>query len=309
MARLRNKTRLRSMLSRAPASNDIRKYRWTNRDRRTWKRRFWRCPLTMPLFDLIRSGHSAEPKCRAIASVLPVLAVSTWPVGTAEWTRRATLSLVRIAALSGTSITTVRQVIKFLKKTKTLQSELISQGPSSWKVFSYRLHVPTCYAAKGEEFVRISAELFYGGWWAYMPTHSMRQLYLTIAALDPIRDELAYTRALLDRKTPGKTKVSLDYRALIRQRRDDERYPLRALVRITGLSKPTVVKGVRLLRRRFSADNKSFRYLKSGWRDTKGVRWYAPRRLNKWSLSVAFLNDPHFLKLRRHEWLPNTLYR
>lgn len=309
MTRNRNKANLRSMLSRAPASNEMKKYRWTNRDRRTWKRRFWRCPLKRPLFELIRSGHSAEPRCRAIASVLPILAVSTWPVGTAEWSRRATLSLVRIAALSGTSITTVRQVIKFLKKTKTLKSELIAQGPSNWKVFSYRLHVPTCYAAKGEDFVRISAELIYGGWWAFMPIHSMRQLYLTIAALDPIRDERAYRKAL-DRQTPDEPKVSLDYRAIISQRRDDERYSLRTLAEITGLSKPTVVRGVRLLRRRFNANGgTTYRYLKFGRRDTKGVRWYAPRRLNKWALTVEFLNDPHFLKHRRHEWINNPLYR
>lgn len=308
MGRLRNKTNLRSTLPRVPASNEMKKYRWSNRDRRTWKRRFWRCPATRPLFELIRSGHSGETKCRAIASVLPVLAVSTWPVGTAEWSRRATLSLVRIAALSGTSITTVRQVINYLKKTKILRSELISQGPSKWRVFSYRLHVPTCYAAKGDEFVRIRAELFYGGWWAFMPTHSMRQLYLTIAGLDPIRDERAYRKAL-DRQAPDEPKVSLDYRAIIRQRRDDERYSLQALAEITGLSKPTVVKGVRLLRRRFRAGDTTFRYLKFGWRDTKGVRWYAPRRLNKWSLPIAFLNDPNFLKLRRHEWIPNSPYR
>jgi AraC-like DNA-binding protein len=309
MGRIRNKTNLRSTLPRLAASNEMKKYRWSNRDRRTWKRRFWRCPATRPLFELIRSGHTGEPKCRAIASVLPVLAVSTWPVGTAEWTRRATLSLVRIAALSGTSITTVRHVIRFLKKTNTLQSELISQGPSNWKVFSYRLHVPTCYAAKDEQFVRISAELFYGGWWAFMPNHSMRQLHLTIAALDPIRDERAYRRAL-DRQSPDELKVSLDYRAIISQRRDDERYSLRTLAEITGLSKPTVVRSVRLLRRRFNANGgTTYRYLKFGRRDTKGVRWYAPRRLSKWALTVDFLNDPNFLKLRRHEWIPNSPYR
>ena len=305
MGRLRNKTKLRSTVPSVPASNEMKRYRWNNRDRRTWKGRFWRCPLTIRLFDLIASGHSSEPRCRAIASVLPILAVSTWPVGTAEWTRRATLSLVRIAALSGTSITTVRQVIKFLKKTKTLKSELISQGPSNWKVFSYRLHVPTCYAAKGEDFVRISAELIYGGWWAFMPIHSMRQLYLTIAALDPIRDERAYKRAL-KRKTPDDSEAVPDYRALISQRRDDERYPLRGLVIVTGLSKPTVIKGVRLLRRGFTAENQTYRYLKFGRRDTKGVRWYAPRRFNKHCLTVEFLNDPNFLKLRRIEWITNS---
>ena len=308
MARARKKEHLRSTVPRLPASNEMHKYRWTNRDRRTWRRRFWRCPLTTPLFGLIRSGHLAEPKCRAIASVLPVLAISTWPVGTGQWTRRATLSLGRIAALSGTSISTVRQVVRFLKKSNALKSELVSQGPGKWKVFSYRLHVPTCYAAKNDEFLRVRSELFYGGWWAFIPTHSMRQLYLTIAALDPIRDERSYKKTL-KQKASGESETLLDYRALITQRRDDERYSLRALVQVTGLSKPTVVKGVRLLRRRVQADNIAFRYLKSGWRDTKGVRWYAPRRLNKWPLSIDFLNDLNFLRLRRREWSSNSFYR
>ncbi len=304
MRRLRNNTNLRSKLPRVPASNEMKKYRWSNRNRRTWKGRFWRCPLTTRLFDLIRSGHSSEKKCRAIASVLPVLAVSTWPDGEGEWTRRATLSLIRIAALSGTSITTVRHVIKFLKNAKTLRSELVSQKSGTWKVFSYRLHVPTCYAPKGEEFVRIRAELFYGGWWALMPSHSVRQLYLTIAALDPISDERAYRKALR-RKTP-EDQNALDHGAVITEQRDSARYSLQTLANLTGLSKPTVVKGVRLLRRRFHADNTTFRYLKFGLRDTKRVRWYAPRRLNKWSISIDFLNDQNFLTLRRHEWATNS---
>lgn len=223
--------------------------RWTARrspvafvDSNEVRQRFWACPVR-----LVRSGTWRDlwNRCRVATSVLPLLALHTYPrrpvddlerfcaeqlqaprpPGTEpdlDWTPWITLSVRRIAKLCGVDVNSVKKATDALEAHNLLQKHT---GPrrkyGGGRRNFYRLHRslypaqeqnqrdPFSPPSDPEDFVQVPGGLFYGGAWSYLPTEAMRHVLIVVWCMDSICDEAGF--------------LSVSFPALQGDLEDDER--------------------------------------------------------------------------------------
>lgn len=148
-----------------------------------------------------RAGGSGSP-----SSVLPVLALHTWPErGVAradhpdprpDWTPYVYLSRDRIAAVSGLSNNAVESALVQLELQGLLKRKPLwpakRLGRGDRPLTHYSLSATLFPRDAQDPWVKIPRRLLYAGHWASLHIGGCRHLYLTIAGLNPVRDEDAF---------------------------------------------------------------------------------------------------------------------
>lgn len=173
-------------------------YEFSATDFEKYRRRFWGCPVRLVNEGTWASFWRDTGTRRgggAVSSVLPVLAVHTWPEkrnGEPGWTPWTYLSQRRIARLAGINKDTVKAALERLVQLGFAETRRQSREKhQGGREVHFRLSCHL-YAHPGEAFARVSAGLIYGGVWSVIPSPASRHLYITLACLDPIKDEAAY---------------------------------------------------------------------------------------------------------------------
>lgn len=184
-----------------PAPRD---WHFNDADREKYRSRFWKCPTALVKDGLWASLWREEGTKRgggSVSSVLPVLALhARLDAGDAipNWTHWTYLSQRRIARLAGVDKDTVAGVFRRLQELGLADLKREPRGPGEGgQRIRYRLS-SKLFAQEGEDWVRIPSSLFYGGAWAVLPTAAARHLFVTIACLDPVRDEEAFLKRIAD---------------------------------------------------------------------------------------------------------------
>jgi hypothetical protein len=167
-------------------------------DRKRYNTRYWRCPVRLVQDGLWRDLWRANDlpyRGGAPTSVLPVLALHTWPDHPAAadgWTAWTYLSRRRVAALAGVNKDTATRAYRRLVSAKLMEVQRRPRAPyeGGCKIY-YRL-AASLYPRGDELYAEIRGNLFYGGTWCLLPSPAYRHLYTVLACLDPIGDEEAY---------------------------------------------------------------------------------------------------------------------
>jgi hypothetical protein len=298
-------------------------------DRERFSRRFWRCPLR-----LVRSGLWAEwwreagtsRGGGAIASLLPVLALHTWPETTTAadaqvkardgapaateddsvWTRWAYISHRRLARLSGMNIETVGASMRRLEMMGLLgrrrrPPQRHIGGPTTYEFrLATSLYPRSNRMKHGEErYAGIQGCMVYGGLWQLLPSASARNLLIVLACLDPILNADAMNEHLAECHHPDAE--SGDDGALTDLRRRHA-LSIADLVKYSGMTRSTVTDALNVVTTpiAIAADRsrEPVRVVVHGPADEKagrnGLRWFgvdhaAAREVD---LNEEILNDP-----------------
>jgi hypothetical protein len=260
-----------------------------------------------------------------VTSLLPVLALDTWPGqegAEKEWTGPTHVPNQRLATLAGLSRDSVTAACRRLveRRLMTLKRRPRARHEGGYKLY-YRLSTKL-YPQAGEPYAAVPGNLIYGGVWSLLPSAACRHLYLVIAGLDPIGDEEAYLDAIeadldgdwdhraddddWDIADPAERAAAVQAKLLAEQR---ARHPLsmRDLVESSGLQPSTVVKALqRLLAPIFGdrvderREHPSIALLKQGEPQPGQPTWYAPdRRAWDWSVKCEVMNSPMRLQMMR----------
>jgi hypothetical protein len=290
-------------------------------DRKKYQESFWRCPVR-----LVNDGTWAKlwrtPGTirggGAVTSVLPVLALHTWPEkegATAGWTGWTYLSRRRIAILAGVDKDTATTAITRLRALGLLEIDKRPRAKyeGGYKT-DYRL-ATSLYPQGDERYAQIPGMLFYGGSWFMLPSPACRHLYVMIACLDPIADERAYLNRIAEQtnenwgalgddedeaiEDDGKREIAIKAKILAK-RRASEPQSISDLVRFSGLQRSTVVKALQVLTTPIfgGADINGVQYppialLLKGEASPRTPTWYAPdRRAWVWYWKSDVLNSP-----------------
>jgi hypothetical protein len=255
-----------------------------------------------------------------VTSVLPVLALHSWPEkegAIGGWTGLSYLSQRRIARLAGVNKETVAAAVKQMVSLKLIN---VKKQPRAKYDGGYETHYrlnARLYPQGDEPYVELSASLFYGGTWFMLPSSASRHMYVVIACLDPIRNEDAYLGPLkgesengLDWKGDGYDDGIEDDREreasikakLLAKRRSSEPQSISDLVRFSGLQRSTVVEALRVLTPPIfgSEEIDGVKYppislLLKGEAPPRTPTWYAPNRLVRywyWHWPPRFLDSP-----------------
>jgi hypothetical protein len=262
----------------------------------TWAK-LWRTPGT------IRGGG-------AVTSVLPVLALHTWPEkdgATAGWTGWTYLSWRRIARLAGMDKDTVTTAITRLRADRLLEIDKRPRAKYEGGYKTYYRLATALYPQGDERYAQIPGSLFYGGAWFMLPSPACRHLYVVIACLDPIADERAYLERIAEKTAGGwgifaddedeaieddeKREVVIKAKILAK-RRTSEPQSLSDLGRHSGLQRSTVVKALQVLTTPIFGGREIPLILK-GEAAPRTPTWYAPdRRAWDWYWKSDCLNSP-----------------
>jgi len=206
--------------------------------------------------DLVPSGQLAdlwrESGTRGggvSASMLPVLAIETWPGmrrdraavdGTLhlakpspDWTPWASASHRRIATVAGIALSSVRVGYEMLARRDLCQFATVPCAVSLGRRRTYYRLATSLYRSEGQAFAPIRGSLLYGGHWTMLPTNAARHLYLVLAALDPVYDA-DVLGGILDGGT-------------IEERRQRYAVSWGRLERFSGLSRRTLVEALGVL--------------------------------------------------------------
>jgi hypothetical protein len=293
---------------------------WTDADHERLERRSWLCPRRViddgTWARLWRDGRSNG----AATSILPVLALHSWPEGRGkgEWSRWTFIGRRRLAGLAGVDAKTATAGLSELQAAGLLESKREPQpgGRGGYRT-QVRLHA-RLYARKGEESGRIHGMLVGGGTWAMLPTPAARHLYVIIAAMDAIGDEAAYCNAILEDCDTGNApwlelweETEGDEDEMRRRWLDRERarWPMSIsqLERWSGTSRRGVINTIPLLLAPVF-DRRTLPLVRRG--DCVGGHWYAPNRTAfGWYWRTDLLNDRERIRRARAELWPTLASR
>jgi DNA-binding transcriptional regulator YhcF (GntR family) len=253
---------------------------------------FWRCPVR-----LVDSGRwkllwqpvllpkgRAKRRAGAVTSVLPVLAAHTFvgktsagiPSRDPDWSGWHYLSRRKVAALAGVNKDTVTEAFRHLKALKLLEERDApwygNANPS--RALEYRLK-KSFYPSSGETYVELPLALFYSGLWAALRTPAIRQLYITIACLDPILNEDAFPL------TDAQIAAHGGRDAALHVIREEHNMSVSRLAHVAGLQPNTVRRGLRELTRQRLVSKSGHRVsvMRFNMRPSEDARpWYAMNR-------------------------------
>lgn len=288
--------------------------------RKRHEKRFWRCPSR-----LVTSGEWAkvwrEEGTRrgggVLSSVLPLLALHTWPgklylgegpklsAPSPAWATWHYLSHRRIARLAGVNTETVGKVFDRLEELTWLERRKLPPkkyvgGPARYE---YRLSTALYSSANSENrtlepYAGIGATLFYGGIWSLLPTAAARHLYVTIACLDPVRNEVALAERLDEDNF-----LREDEAVTLQDVRERHPRSVAELADASGMTRSTVEEALEILTTPLYWRDESNKTtpqdlplvssgLAAGAAGKNGVKWYGVERAaTTWFWQPDVLND------------------
>jgi hypothetical protein len=281
-------------------------WRFDDVHREKYEKAYWRCPVRLVSLDGTPDGAPgiwcdlwrAAGTSRgggSIASVLPVLALHTFPgreLGAARvtdletWTPWAYLSHRRIARLAGVATETVGPVMRRLDGHGLLETRTVPPLAhfGGRPLREYRLN-RSLYANKTEPYFAFSGMLLYGGHWAFLPGGAERHLYVTIACLQAVLNPEAWVRA-----TAGESSTD-DAAFMLHEARAKRPLSLSMLERFGGLGRSTVVEALEVLCHPITVDNDKTKRLVTSGPAERRMKWYAAERQD-WFWRPEFLNGP-----------------
>jgi hypothetical protein len=272
-----------------------------------------------------------------VTSLLPVLALHTWPDQSgadAGWTAWSYLSRRRLAALAGLNKDSVKVACQRLVSLNLMKMERRPRERHDGGYKTYYRLATTLYPQGDESYAVMPGNLFYGGSWAMLPSAASRHLYLVIAGLDPIGDEQAYLQCIAedldgnwDQRAdgddwtitePAARATAIQTKILAAQR---ERHPLsiRDLLEYSGLQPSTAVEALHALLvpifgncvdERTGQRYPPIALLKRGEPQPRRPTWYAPdRRTWNWWWRDEVLNSPEQCDKARERFWPRVVDR
>jgi hypothetical protein len=301
---------------------DPKRWLFNDADREKYRERFWRCPVRLVKEGLWAQLWRTPGTTRgggAVTSVLPVLALHTWPEkegAVSGWTGPSYLSRRRIARLAGVNKETVAAAIHRLVSEELIT---VTRCPRAKYEGGYEIHyrLHTSLYPKGDEpYAQLPGTLFYGGIWYMLPSAAAPHLYVVITCLDPIRNEEAYLEALKETgsgdldwlgdeedneiKDDKEREAAIEAKVLAK-RRSSEPVSISELVRFSGLQRSTVVEALRVLTTPiYGGKPPSIPLILKGEAPPRTPTWYAPnRRARDWYWKADFLNSPIDVSVRR----------
>jgi hypothetical protein len=273
----------------------------------------------------------------AITSVLPVLALHTWPGqegAVRGWTGWTYLSRRRVAMLAGLNKDSVGVAYRHLVALKLMELDRRPRERHQGGVMTYYRLATSLYPEADEPYALMPGTLIYGGVWAMLPSPAFRHLYLVIACLDAIGDEAAYLARIgedldgdWDRRAddedwaiddPAARAAAIQEKLLAAQR---ARHPLsmRDLVGYSGLQRSTVIDTLRGLfvpmfgnqvDERTGRRDPPVALLKRGEPQPQRPTWYAvDRRAWRWYVPCEVLNSLEQRYLVRDRFWPRFVDR
>jgi hypothetical protein len=201
----------------------------------------------------------------AVASVLPVLALHTWPEkqeATDGWTGWSYLSRRRVARLTGVNKGTTTAAFRQLVSAGLMQMERCPRAKYEGGYKTYYHLTASLYPQDDEPYATIPARLFYGGTWFFLPSPACRHLYMVLACLDPIGDEEAYLERIADDIGDEWDRVSDEedealedeeerkpavQAKILAERRESAPLSVSEMVRDAGLQRSTVIEARQVL--------------------------------------------------------------
>lgn len=301
-------------------------WQFSERDRERFGRRYWMMPHRLVkegLWKKLWRNDASRRGGGACSSVLPVLAVHTWPYDSVDldaravdgdkgiWTRWAYLSVRQIAALAGVDKDTVSRAIRILEA-----MGLLRRGPDGRGHGLRYCLLRDLYPRADDQmsYATVPANLFYGGAWSLLPTSAARHLYIVLAGLDPISDEERYVDRVqrnepvhgLDEDDPPEwgryteeDRQQLRRQAVLAPIRATNALSRRQLVEISGLSLSTLKDALNVLTAPLLGDESYEEGPTEMWRPIAMVAhgrnptWYAPDRAAlDCHMDPEVLNDP-----------------
>ena len=283
---------------------------FTEKTRTTWQRRFWRCPVSLvdvlPEYWVMNCGSRGSG---SVTAVLPILCLSTWPTPGSEWTRWAYLSRRRIAAVSGICTDTVGKALTSLESEELLELKQVPYATrrgaykTQYRLFTEAFYPTDTEGGKAKEpFVKIFSNLLYGGVWKFLPTCAARHLYLTIACLNPIRDLRSFRRAVSQKSEMTLSQERMS--EIVRTYREKHPLSLTDLQSHTGLTRPTVIHALKILRTSLGCGNgDAWPFVRRGKLRPGKPTWYAPHRrfAQRMRISYDVLNDVDGFRRFQHD--------
>ena len=127
------------------------------------------------------------------SSILPVLALASWPENPAdEWSKWGFLGHRRIAGLAGVNKASVRAALAHLEAIKLAKTRKVAPDPREGGPLrlEFCLH-RSLFRAGNEPFFKLPASFIHGGVWSVLPFHGARHLLLVLGCLDAVHDEAA----------------------------------------------------------------------------------------------------------------------
>lgn len=171
------------------------------------RHRFWRLPERLVTSTLWPALWKAHP---ALTAILPAFALHAYPREDAPFAPWVSVPERHVATLCGLDRKTVSRALASGVRVGVMEREVI-QHPSRPAVRMHRYRLAgELFARRGEPFVKIPAALLFGGAWALVPSLGARHLYLTLAALDPVRDVAAFEDAVVARLVLEHTEARAD---------------------------------------------------------------------------------------------------
>jgi hypothetical protein len=311
---------------------DPKRWLFNDDDRKKYQESFWRCPVRLVADGTWAKLWRTPGTIRgggAVTSVLPVLALHTWPEkdgATARWTGWTYLSRRRIARLAGVDKDTVTTAIKSLRAHPLLEIDKRPRAKYEGGYKTYYRLTTSLYPQGDERYAQIPGSLFSGGSWFMLPSPACRHLYVVIACLDPIADERAYLEHIAEKTDEGwglfaddedeaieddeKREVVIKAKILAK-RRASEPQSLSDLGRHSGLQRSTVVKALQVLttpifggREIDGVQYPPIPLILKGEAPPRIPTWYAPDRCAwVWHWTSECLNSPADAeKARRRLW-------
>lgn len=309
-------------------------------DSARYGRRFWRCPTR-----LVRSGAwsdwwreaGSKRGGGAIASLLPVLALHTWPDSVrttsgvltpafdattesgnnaSNWTGWGRLSHRRMCRLAGLSLETVGATLRRLETLGMLQRRPGPRhryvgGPTTQE---YRLQRslypnPSMIGGITDRYAGIEGNLIYGGLWQAFPTSAARNLLVVLACMDPVLNEGAFAAHLEGCHHPdAESPESLEE---LRRRNP---LSIAELADLSGMTRATTTSALQIVMTPITvrSDGGSPERLHlvvhgpaDGDAGQRGVRWFGVDQSVARTISMdpGMLNDPHAnAELRKSIW-------
>jgi hypothetical protein len=309
-------------------------------DRLAHAKRFWRASTRLVTAGLWAKLWRASGTTRGggiVTSLLPVLALHTWPEQSGAevgWTGWSYLSRHRLAALAGINKDSVGAACHRLVALNLMELERRPRARHEGGYKTYFRLAASRYPQADEPYAMLPGNLFYSGTWAVLPSPAYRHLYVVITCLDPIGDEAAYLARIAediggnwDRYAddeawtiadPAARAVAIQTQMLAAQR---ARHPLsiRDLVEYSGLQRNTAVEALRgLLVPMFGnyVDPQTghcyppIALLKHGEVQPGRPTWYAPdRRAWGWSWRCEVMNARDRVQKARDRLWPHFVER
>ena len=160
------------------------------------RHRFWRLPERLvgsPLWPALWNAHPA------LTAILPAFAMRAYPREGSPFAPWVGVPVHHVATLCGLDKKTVSRALAAAASVGVIEREKVRHPyhPAA-HMYRYRLSAEL-FARRDEPFVKIPAALLFGGCWALIPSSAARHLYLTLAALDPVRDVAAFEDAVMAR--------------------------------------------------------------------------------------------------------------